>query len=177
MARHFVRLPTMATITALPRERSSMGALIGALARAEEFASIMLRRWAELCVLLCRCARLCRAQNVCAPPSSARPLAAMLFGGPIPPPPLRRSSEKKLLNTINHRPYSEGGCRFPVLEAAADPGAQAKQQGGPAPRKVKARIQTAADKIQILVGEGGGASSGVRAQARGKGGLHSGGGD
>ena len=51
MARHFVRLPTMATITALPREHASMGALIGVLARAEEFSNIMLRR----CVCVCTC--------------------------------------------------------------------------------------------------------------------------
>jgi hypothetical protein len=67
-------------------------------------------------------------------------------------------TEKKLLNTINHRPYAEGGCRFPVLEAApAAPAAAAAGDangGGSAapPRRVKGRIQTAAEKIQILVG-------------------------
>lgn len=54
-------------------------------------------------------------------------------------------TEKKLLNTINHRPYSEGGCRFPVLQAPA-PGAAAG-----APRKVAARISEPDEKIQILV--------------------------
>jgi hypothetical protein len=45
MARHFVRLPTMVTFVTLPRASSSMAALIGALARADEFKGIMLRRW------------------------------------------------------------------------------------------------------------------------------------
>jgi len=44
MANHFVRLPTMVHIVTLQRAQSSMGQLIGALARAEEFRNIMLRR-------------------------------------------------------------------------------------------------------------------------------------
>ncbi len=44
MARHFVRLGTMVTVVTLPRPQASMEALIGVLARAEEFGAIMLRR-------------------------------------------------------------------------------------------------------------------------------------
>lgn len=154
MARHFVRLPTMATITSLPRERSSMGALIGVLARAEEFKNIMLRRWVQ--------ATAARHDELQAPspdqqhaPARPRRCITPCRGPPHMSgarPRLRCGrSEKKLLNTINHRPYSEGGCRFPVLEAAADPGQGVKERAGPAPRRVKARIQTAAEKIQILV--------------------------
>lgn len=44
MARHFVRLPTMVGIVSLTREQSSMAALIGVLACADEFGNIMLRR-------------------------------------------------------------------------------------------------------------------------------------
>lgn len=44
MARHFVRLPTMAAVASLPRAQSSMGALVAALARAEEFGHMTLRR-------------------------------------------------------------------------------------------------------------------------------------
>ncbi|GBF89417.1 ATP-dependent DNA helicase-like protein [Raphidocelis subcapitata] len=110
MARHFVRLGTMVTVVTLPRPQASMEALIGVLARAEEFGAIMLRR-----------------------------------------------TEKKLLNTINHRPYSEGGCRFPVIDAAPAPAAAGGGAGGAggaaAPRRVKARIQTAAEKIQILIND------------------------
>jgi hypothetical protein len=44
MTRHFVRLRTMVKIVSLQRSQSSMAALIGVLARAEEFSNIMLRR-------------------------------------------------------------------------------------------------------------------------------------
>jgi hypothetical protein len=44
MTRHFVRLPTMVKIVSLQRSQASMGALIGVLARAQEFSHIMLRR-------------------------------------------------------------------------------------------------------------------------------------
>jgi hypothetical protein len=70
------------------------------------------------------------------------------------PDPAR--SEKKLLNTINHRAYTEGGCRFPIMEAlpaaSASGGSDGKHLAQPeAPRKVKARIQAAEEKIQVLV--------------------------
>lgn len=44
MARHCVKLPTMCGVARLSREQSSMAALIGVLARAEEFKNISLRR-------------------------------------------------------------------------------------------------------------------------------------
>ncbi|KAI8467024.1 MAG: hypothetical protein J3K34DRAFT_47254 [Monoraphidium minutum] len=112
MARHYVRLPTMVVLVKLPRQQSSMAALISALARADEFKNIILRR-----------------------------------------------SEKKLLNTINHRPYAEGGCRFPVMEpppaggGGGGPGGGGGGGGGGAPRKVLARIQRPDEKIQILINE------------------------
>ena len=68
--------------------------------------------------------------------------------------PRNPRSEKKLLNTINRRPYAEGGCRFPIMEAPLSPAAatDSEQPARPAaPRKVKARIQTPAEKIQLLV--------------------------
>ena len=75
----------------------------------------------------------------------------------IQSPPTSASTEKKALNAINRRPYADGGCRFPVLEAApapapaADGGQQPQQQPPQQQRRVKARIQTAPEKIQILV--------------------------
>lgn len=90
------------------------------------------------------------------PPAVRRPAKS-----PIPALITRHRTEKKVLNAINQRPYSEGGCRFPVLEAPPAAAAAADEgKGGTngnrtasAPRKVKARIQTAAEKIQILVSQ------------------------
>lgn len=58
MARHYVRLPTMVRVAGLPRGESSMEHLIGALARADEFKNIILRR-CEPCAILPHCSAYC----------------------------------------------------------------------------------------------------------------------